>query len=385
MLPVKRITISGFRGILAPLDLSFDKGSSIRSMAIYGPNGTGKSSVTDAWEWFHTGKIERLGREGAGPGAYPHRDAGGDATYVEMEFADASLGTVRLKFDAKRITKPRANGNIETFRDLVPHPCHVRYEDLTRFVYFTKAEKYDALAHLMGFTPQVEVQKGLRRCMRQLNDKLTLRAAEVERIEKELAALTSGAEPSETGLLRYFTPTLERRGIAPPSTLADLDAAGEQLRVQVEQDPRAQELADLRTLMKALQDQEIRSEATTELKAYVERAEAFVAAEREAIDLVRIGVYEQGKQVLERNVNERGVGADTDRCPLCGQTYAGDLLQHVLEELEALKELKHTRDTWRRGGLESTNCCGPCGIWISGLATLSRKRRQRQSSFRYLI
>ena len=46
---IKRITVSGFRGILTPLELSFVKGGNNTSMTLFGRNGFGKSSLTDAW------------------------------------------------------------------------------------------------------------------------------------------------------------------------------------------------------------------------------------------------------------------------------------------------------------------------------------------------
>src|SRR3972149_4938772 len=151
----KEIRISGFRGIKACLPLQFKRGSSYQSMVIYGRNGTGKSSITDAWEWLQTEKIEHLRREGAGPGSYPHKFAKNGDTFIEIDFFKDELGTIRLEYDFARITKSISSGNIDTFRALAPHPCFIRFEDLTRFVFLTKTEKFDALARLMGFMPQV--------------------------------------------------------------------------------------------------------------------------------------------------------------------------------------------------------------------------------------
>ena len=105
---IKEFRISGFRGVRGVFPLSFVKGNSIRSMVIYGRNGTGKSSITDAWEWFHTERIVHLSREGAGPSSYPHKNAGDGETYIEIEFKNNELGLIRLTYDNKRITKPVA-------------------------------------------------------------------------------------------------------------------------------------------------------------------------------------------------------------------------------------------------------------------------------------
>lgn len=67
---VKSITLQAFRGTLAPFVISFQKGASTQSMVVFGRNGNGKSSVTDAWERIHSGRIDRLAREGAKEGSY---------------------------------------------------------------------------------------------------------------------------------------------------------------------------------------------------------------------------------------------------------------------------------------------------------------------------
>ena len=54
---VKKIVVSAFRGVLTPLEIDFARGGACQSMILYGANGTGKSSITDAWEWVITGKI----------------------------------------------------------------------------------------------------------------------------------------------------------------------------------------------------------------------------------------------------------------------------------------------------------------------------------------
>src|SRR5260370_33148238 len=171
MLTVKRISISGFRGILAPLTIDLKREGGTSAAIVYVRNGTGKSSVTDAWEWFQSERIEHLAREGAGASTYPHRQATDGQTYVEVEFSDASIGTIRLNFDHERVTRPSAQGDLSRVRALIHHPCHVRFADLTRFVYLTKAERYDLLAQLMGFTPQVEFQKALRRVEHEVTEK----------------------------------------------------------------------------------------------------------------------------------------------------------------------------------------------------------------------
>ena len=78
MSKVKRIQVAGFRGILSRLQILLNG----KSMILYGRNGTGKSSLTDAWEWLISSKVAHLAREGAEESSYPHMNAPAGGTYT---------------------------------------------------------------------------------------------------------------------------------------------------------------------------------------------------------------------------------------------------------------------------------------------------------------
>ena len=61
MTKLRGIKIEGFRGARFPLDIDFTKRNV--SMAIYGDNGGGKSTITDAIEWYYNNRIDYLWRE----------------------------------------------------------------------------------------------------------------------------------------------------------------------------------------------------------------------------------------------------------------------------------------------------------------------------------
>ena len=47
-----RLVMKAFRGVPGELPVDFGEG---RSMAVFGDNGTGKSTIADALEWYFTG------------------------------------------------------------------------------------------------------------------------------------------------------------------------------------------------------------------------------------------------------------------------------------------------------------------------------------------
>jgi len=367
MAPIKQLVVGGFRGVLSPLTLPFVKGKTPRSLVIYGRNGTGKSSITDAWEWFHTEKIVHLAREGAGPSSYPHVSAQAGETYVEVQFANDDLGKIRLDFDPKRITMPAASGNIANFRAIAPHPCHIRFEDLTRFVYLTKADKYDALAQLMGFTTQVDFQKALKRVLRSLSDRLETLERDVDQLESDLSACLSLTAVDDKSVLKSLNQLLARHSIGPVASTEELRSASKTLTTLVEKDPGSQELSDLRALRKAIEGTQLPDGLGRNLLSYIKLAEALKQEERDAVDLLLVNLYEQGLDVL---THRREQGLETKNCPLCGKPFEGDLLDHISAELSSLQELKQSRDALEKKRRQTQKLLMPLSAFSKSLQDL---------------
>src|SRR5262245_18103839 len=59
MTRLKAIKIEGFRGVLGSLSVALGG----QSLAVYGENATGKSSLADAIEWFYTDRVAHLWKE----------------------------------------------------------------------------------------------------------------------------------------------------------------------------------------------------------------------------------------------------------------------------------------------------------------------------------
>ncbi len=349
MTKVKSIVVSGFRGIRTRVPLDLQKGGHPESVILYGANGTGKSSVTDAWEWLATGKIQHLAREGAEEGAYPHMAARPGRTYVEVEFSDSSIGTVGLVFDNKRVTMPIPQGNLEAARKLLTLPCHIRYGDLTRFVLLRKTERYDALASLMGFVPQMEYQKALRRIQALLESDLQTQEqilTDTETRFKEHFQLGEADQESAIGLMAGVCVA---QGFETESTTEAVSASSEKLRTAVTNDPSAKELADLQTLENA--EKAIRAPSTLERQVAELRAAAGQLKAEQKAQLhtqLLIPLFKAADDLLTK------VG-DSGQCPLCQKQFDGDLRAHVKNELSRMQHLVGLLDKLNTARTELSN------------------------------
>ena len=333
MKPVEAITVAGFRGLLSELTLSLVKGVSPRSLVLYGGNGTGKSSLTDALEWLQTGQVVRLRREDAGPRSYANRAADFDP-YVRLKLRGQGRGSAGLVYSRTRITMPEAEGELDAVRAAAPHPWQIRNEDLSRFVALTKALRFDALAGLMGFLPQVEFQKQLRRVANALGRRRSQRQAVLDEVHAHLQTLLGSPDTSSASCLRGMNESLAGLDMS-IGDLAEAPRVRDELGQRISSDPRSETLAALRALRTAVSapvDIEALAAAADEL------LEALASLRRElrgGADLSRIQLLEMGLQHLDESQWASG-----GLCPLCGAAYEGDLTAHVREELERLERLR---------------------------------------------
>lgn len=131
---LRELTVRGFRAVAGELPVDFGDG---QSMIVLGANGTGKSTIADAVEFYFTGRIKFLAAEGRD--FVHHAAVDRDAVAVEIVTSGTIGGTCsREQF----VSGALAAGSSETFL--------LRGRDLAEFVDKTKGEKYNHLLGLLG-------------------------------------------------------------------------------------------------------------------------------------------------------------------------------------------------------------------------------------------
>lgn len=330
---LKSIQIENFRGIKEVLAIPFKKGSKYTSVAIYGKNGTGKSSIVDAWEWFYYYKIHHLAREGAGVKDYPHKDSDGSNSYIKIDFDD-DLDDIKIQYNRERITQPNITGNISELKEKIPHPCHLRYRELQRFVYFTKAEKYEYLAKYLGLETALRIQNNLRTYSNTLQTKMdTVQGAVDESRYRVDRILDEGLEINNETVVGFINGICTKHNMPTIKSFKKVKQAKDALKKLVDENPRSKELSEWKELKRKLE----RFYPITSVKTYLERLEFLFEDlkkdEENLKDIIRIDLYEDGLKVLNKE-------DDKTICPLCDQKFEGELVGHIARKHEDLETLK---------------------------------------------
>ena len=180
---IQRLAMRAFRGVPGEMIVDFGKGESI---AVYGDNGTGKSTIADALEWYFTGEIELLCHEGR---QHAVRHVGGerdDATSVEVVTNGALGGTV--VFPDERAP--------EAFQAIRRETFLLRGRTLADFINKTKTEKWKALVEILGLDAIESLREDLQRARNDLRKEAKAADEQVQACRRALASAT--ARPSRT-------------------------------------------------------------------------------------------------------------------------------------------------------------------------------------------
>lgn len=224
------LTLEAFRAYLQPKSFDFSKKP---SLAIFAPNGLGKSSVIDALEFLFSehGTLERLGQRTlnnqAGPSALAHNAAQAAGIVPVVKFTTIT-GKVTAEGSRTAVGNSRPIHAAATAMKagFIVAPI-IRGYTLRAFVDEHKAEtRYSDVVSWLQLSPLVEVQKNLRFLRREVkaaaeNTTEQVRLARLLRIETAQTVQAWDA----TAVLDFIN-TNVLGPLDPEMTMAALDAAG---------------------------------------------------------------------------------------------------------------------------------------------------------------
>jgi energy-coupling factor transporter ATP-binding protein EcfA2 len=319
---VQRLVMRAFRGIPGEMTVDLGKGDSI---VIYGDNGTGKSTIADALEWYFTGGIELLSHEGRQHAVCYVGGRGDGVTAVEV-FTNGTLGG-KIVFTDER--------NAETLHAVRRETFLLRGRTLADFINKTKTEKWKALVEILGLDAIENLREDLQRARNELRK---LSKASDEEVRTYRRALASGSEEvSDETVLANLQQICTMLGVDPPQSVDQvvdpswLTAAVGASAAVSEGSNRENLLAEIKTLSPPAFD-----------RSAVDAWNDLVSSDRARL-LPRASLVREAKRLIESGSMDKG------RCPLCGQKVDGDRLAQRIESalvdvMEASRDLERVRD-----------------------------------------
>lgn len=347
MTKIKNISIKGIRGIKKEAILPLDE----KSILIYGGNGSGKSSITDALEWFYYDKVEHLsseeiGRKGLEGLRNIHIDDAEDGI-ISIEYSDSGLNSSKVV----SLKKPRLETNyINTAADFSSYlgdsqkeRIILRYRDLVSFILATKGEKLVELSNIIGFSEVISTRDTLRKSLSSIKKEI-----------KNLSYDTQHAYHQDQLLSQ-----LKQNVVSDEQYLDTINTIIEPLNLG-KRAGSFSDLDDILSLLKRTEDTGIVEEQLfyQKIKDTVNTISGFaddidkkyqvfydhyhkITSDIDKLNKIKLeNLLSEGLRVIKEDIIK------DERCPLCLQPKNKlELIRELQERIEDLDEVKQEKDT----------------------------------------
>jgi hypothetical protein len=345
MTRLREIRITGFRGIQGTLTLNLGQGG--QSVAVFGENAAGKSSIADAIEWFYTDRVAHLWKENCKQTALRNTllDDTQDSD-VDLRFTDSRLNcekTFTSDYQTEYSNSSKEfQAHLQRIRD-GQERIILRNIDLWNFILSTKTEKRQQLAQLIGYESLDSFREVIGRVQGRLEGVPDYIAAKrnIPEYQKEMFKI-AGSVFANAGEL-YKTADKMAKEVGITTTILDeasYDAVVGELRKRIE----GKEKAAAKLLLAQCKEHcdQLRPRALDARIRYGSFSGTYQDLIRSEEDLRQLKL-ESFLTSGERAIRERLVPAD--RCPLCLQPKPWASLRDEIEaRLGKLKESKKKYD-----------------------------------------
>jgi len=231
MTKIKSISIKGIRGVRDSITLPLNE----KSVLLYGDNGTGKSSISDAIEWFYTDTVEHLTRKvsteldlkDALRNSYATEP---DISAIAISYNKNVLDSTKTLFNKKGKLISELSNSTPDFQqyysDSEKENLLLRYKFLRDFIDQTKGEKLKFLSDIIGFSEVTKTKEVLKKGFNAIKSEIKTQnfEAQINNEKQTLIAKIGAAVSQENNLLEKINEIIEplKTGIT-VSSIEDID------------------------------------------------------------------------------------------------------------------------------------------------------------------
>ncbi len=342
MSKIKNITIKGLRGIREEINFPLDG----KSILLYGENGSGKSSVTDAIEWFYYDKIDHLSNEEIGRrGLEGLRNIFLDDEedgYISIEYTKPELNASKIISVSKSKLNTRFSTNAFVFYNFLQESqseqIYLRYGDLVSFILATKAEKLNTLSEIIGFSEVIKIRDTIRKSLNALKREIKNRdfASQIDYQQSQLIEQLGQNIVSDEQYLETINALIEPLPIDKKATqFEDIDDILDLLRAPEDTQVVEQQLFLGRVKGNVNRLKNLNHAIKEQYETYYQQYQNIIS-DIEKLNKIKLeSLLTEGERVLKEEIIK------DDVCPLCLQPKKKlDLLREIQERIEELQKYK---------------------------------------------
>ena len=341
---IESIDISGIRGIKKSPPLNLNG----KSVLVFGENGSGKSSLTDAIEWYYSDGIEHLVTEELdskkGKGALRNLFIpDSEDAYVAIQYSTKALNA-RKSIDSSY--KASTSNETDDFKNFMvasqSERLFLRYRDLVKFIIARKTEKLEELQNIIGFTAVANLRDLLGKSARRIAKHIRTANFDNQKNAKQSVILENLGQNAYTneqlfaGANTLIKPLKLGKGI---KSLRDVADALKEIETK-EDTPLFEQISFHTKIGENLS--EIVGNVDTINASYRSYHADYTILRKDpqkVKNLQLLTLLKEGQSVLTNDV------VQDDYCPLCQQEKNKiDLIAELNVRVEELEELEQERD-----------------------------------------
>jgi ABC-type molybdenum transport system ATPase subunit/photorepair protein PhrA len=213
----RQLTIEYLRGSVGTFSLPFEKGK--RLTVIYGENGTGKTTICDAFEFLGKGRVSSLENRGLGKTSRYWHSLGKKPADISVTLESANSICRATVGKNEVICNPS---------DTRPRVEVLRRSQILALIEATPGERYDAIRRFIDVTGVEASEASLRQLIADLSEGREVAVARVQENEDEIRRAWETAEKPGTNPIAWADAEASRDAnvfAAEINSLSDLHAA----------------------------------------------------------------------------------------------------------------------------------------------------------------
>jgi DNA repair exonuclease SbcCD ATPase subunit len=321
---IKKINIHGFRGI-PELELEPEG----KSLLLRGENGTGKSSIVEAIEFFFTGKVSHLeGVQGLSLRRHgPHINCTPDDINVSITFDPGNISLTRTFTSSPFPPAPLE----DYFRITQKGTFILRRSQILEFITSQPAERFRAIGSIIGIESLDNIELEMMRLRDELEGKVASKGKEINRLINELSNLIGKEIKDVNDVLPTLNETLQRANLPLIKSFEEVDKHAQEMMKAAKRAESIDKVGALNDILKITNIPFVSREVVADLEGINEKVK-YLLQDKARTELSIAELLETGRRFIQQE--------KMNICPLCEQEIEREkLLPRIVERLRILQGL----------------------------------------------
>jgi len=321
---IKTIDIHAFRGI-PDFELQLDG----KNLLLLGENGTGKSSLVEAIEFFFTGKISHLeGTRGLSLQRHgPHVNFEPDDLNVELTFNPGNI-VLNRNF----ASSPSPPEQLKDYFQITQKDTFIlRRSQILTFIMSKPADRFRAIGSIIGVEPLDEIELGMMRVRDDLKSRIESKEEKIDGLISDLSTIIETNITKVEEVLPALNKMLQEAGLPLIRSLEDVDKHAEEMLKTVKKTESIDKIRVLNEILGTTKTELISDEVIDELNDLNNKVKHLLQ-EDIRLELSVANLLKSGRKVIKEE--------EMDICPLCEQKIDREkLLAKINDRLKLLRDL----------------------------------------------